>query len=1268
MMNTLAVKLRLSINITLLICFGVNSLGPISLAQAKDLILPNPQQIIGLSDKYNPPMLKGLKVYQDNPLEFDFILDQGDDPLNAESSKEISSRLIKYFLAALTVPEKELWVNLSPFEKDRIIPDAFGLTEMGRDLLAEDYLLKQVTASLLYPEDKIGQRFWDKVKQLAKEKFGTSNIPANTTNKVWIVPGKALVYENAQNGTAFIVESHLKVMLEEDYVALANQKASAAIQNPAPDDLNKLGSQIIREIVVPELTREINENKNFAKLRQIYNSYILANWYKQKIKNSLLDQVYSDQNKVAGVEIDDPNDKQKIYEHYLQAFTKGAYNYIREDYDPVTDEMIPRKYFSGGVNLAWSNLDLELTDQAPALASQASSGIILVKSMASPSSEGLRAGSFAQIGNLNQEDFKNSAPLDLIDPDNPRIPTETSQKVEMIANELGLEFNHAATLLSEFMTRADEIAQAGGQEIFFSVESNLEEHDSVMMPGITFSYRILTTKDFQGIDIGRFKINRKDASTLLLSGLFSRDISQPEETVPIIAPFINFDYNAEETRLGFTNLSMLLREKLGISAYEALVKSDFDSPQFIKLSIELYGEKMISSVSLEAADQKITFSQALQRRLGGTTYSGFPLGLKVLARAAVGLTRQQIKDALISSPLDLIKITRTLDALPRKYSPSQMFAPNKAMTDSLIKGARVLKSLAKEWGTRLELQVAVPDGLQNYLLYKAFRFDLTSATDETGKPANEKDAYIKSVVDELHKRIRAKKEGEVLDVNNMVWDILRMNNFKHVLGTMEYDPKNESTEVDLLNPYVRQEVEALFQPHIASLEQALGKPISLKLSELVRKYYFFEAPGYKISLSVPKTADDGSTTQFDVVTINLNSARGTLWVSGLNIQEPDAPSPKRVLITSNDADFNFKPEATRNAVAEFAQALKNKLGQEKFDRLMAIDLGEDQYAELLKTILGKLYTEALQDRIAYKGTSNEKTFNAYIDSAISYLDYSDIPTILKVLAITGVGLTEKQIQELDIEPAYGLNEIGAMLNIQTRPYFPTQRYPSVPALQSMLNGISKALPVFARNAGFARVNAEVSLPDAFQNFLLYLTLGYDLQPQREMPLLTQVVQFYLGNRKVIPGLQEISWAIYRGVPEFIGIQRTITMTFDLNGDGTRKKALEKLQEFSEIATAGMPYYQKYYPDRVKDMSAPIGSLLNKPAQPSTASSSPVGGIDLDPENLLLITQNTNGEIEFSIDPVVAEQFKDVPGFTPVILNIQPMQNLPLFLGANPAAN
>src|SRR6185503_1566112 len=94
----------------------------------------------------------------------------------------------------------------------------------------------------------------------------------------------------------------------------------------------------------------VNEGKNFANLRQIYHSMILAAWFKQNLKQSLLGQVYVDKNKTAGVNTDDKDIKQKIYDQYLQAFEKGVYNYIKEEADAQTGEIIPRKYFSGGVD------------------------------------------------------------------------------------------------------------------------------------------------------------------------------------------------------------------------------------------------------------------------------------------------------------------------------------------------------------------------------------------------------------------------------------------------------------------------------------------------------------------------------------------------------------------------------------------------------------------------------------------------------------------------------------------------------------------------------------------------------------------------------------------------------------------------------------------------------------------------------------------------------------------------------------------------------
>ncbi|MFA5089198.1 MAG: WD40 repeat domain-containing protein, partial [Candidatus Omnitrophota bacterium] len=345
-------------SLVVVIAFSLSLLATPSPAYAQAMLnLPQPGVMIPLSPGFNPAILRGIKVFPEEPFRFDFIVDAGQSNLKGKALEEESAKLIKYFLASLTIPEDDLWVNLSPYEDGRVIPEAFGRTEMGRDLLAQDYLLKQVTASLVYPEHEPGAKFWDKVYKRAYEKFGTTEIPVNAFNKVWVIPAKAVVYTHG--GTAFVVESRLKVMLETDYVALQengktkgdNRFSNSVSPSSFQKENQEISEQVIREIILPEIEKEINEGKNFAQLRQIYHSMILATWFKKNLKESVLGKVYVDQNKVLGVDIEDKEAKEKIYKQYLEAFKKGVYDYIKEDYDSATQKIIPRKYFSGGVQL-----------------------------------------------------------------------------------------------------------------------------------------------------------------------------------------------------------------------------------------------------------------------------------------------------------------------------------------------------------------------------------------------------------------------------------------------------------------------------------------------------------------------------------------------------------------------------------------------------------------------------------------------------------------------------------------------------------------------------------------------------------------------------------------------------------------------------------------------------------------------------------------------------------------------------------------------------
>jgi len=349
---------RANMALGLAFIFLINSVGPFPAAHADSALgLPTPGSMVNLSPAYEPVMIKGLTVHKDNPFLFDFIVDVGQDHLMGEPLKKEGERLIKYFLASLAIPDKDVWVNLSPYEKQRIIPEVLSQTDMGRDMLEQDYMLKQITASLIYPEKQLGKKFWDEVYSKAQAQYGTTNIPVNTFNKVWITADRAEVFEH--NQTAFVVDSHLKVMLEEDYLALIKHQ-----RQPAPRT-NAIASQIIKRIILPQLEHEVNTGKNFANLRQIFNSVILASWYKRNLKQALLNQVYANQSKVKGINLNDPSIKELIYDQYLKAYKKGVFNYIKDDIN-ATGQTLPRKYFSGGI----TNLDpsLAMTSDPAALA------------------------------------------------------------------------------------------------------------------------------------------------------------------------------------------------------------------------------------------------------------------------------------------------------------------------------------------------------------------------------------------------------------------------------------------------------------------------------------------------------------------------------------------------------------------------------------------------------------------------------------------------------------------------------------------------------------------------------------------------------------------------------------------------------------------------------------------------------------------------------------------------------------------------------------
>lgn len=329
--------------VTVSVSFLIVDILRVKASVASTIELPSPTALLPASKEFSYPLLKGLRLDPQNPLKIDFVIDRAD---KRKVSDDEASILVRYFLTSLTVPQSDLWVNLSPYENDRIISDKLATTEMGRDMLAQDYILKQLSSTLTYPENHIGKNYWSEIYKRVQKQLGTINVPLDSFNKVWIVPGEAVIYEN--DNFAVVHRANLKVMLEEDY--LASKENHSELKQSVKQVTNPLIADVMREQVLPAIEEDVNNNENFAQLRQVYHALILAKWFKKKFENSFY-RHYIDQRRVTGIDKANKDDKEIIYKTYVKAFEKGCYDYIKSAYDPQSQQKIKKRYFSGGLNL-----------------------------------------------------------------------------------------------------------------------------------------------------------------------------------------------------------------------------------------------------------------------------------------------------------------------------------------------------------------------------------------------------------------------------------------------------------------------------------------------------------------------------------------------------------------------------------------------------------------------------------------------------------------------------------------------------------------------------------------------------------------------------------------------------------------------------------------------------------------------------------------------------------------------------------------------------
>lgn len=334
------------------------------------------------------PVMRGIEFNPQDPLKFKFYFDTMN---KGNISEKDINRMIKYFLGFLSLPQDLLWVNLSPYEKDRVIDPILANLDIGKALLLQDYLLKQLTTVLIDPRLPQGKKYWQEIHAMTYKIAGTSKVPIDLSYKVWIVPDKTIIYkhldtaasENTQDKTqatgktkAFVKEAKLKVLMEDDYLGTDSQNnlkadrcglssKNSITSNSKTKLINQEAKKIFKKCLLPIIQWQVNNAKDFSPLRQLYYSLILAKYFKNLIINNQHNLAadwqilsnYMDSQGIRSIRLSEANIKDIIYNAYLKNFKDGAFNY--------NDKRQGYKYFSGGIKVTnnWKLEEKEVSSQ-----------------------------------------------------------------------------------------------------------------------------------------------------------------------------------------------------------------------------------------------------------------------------------------------------------------------------------------------------------------------------------------------------------------------------------------------------------------------------------------------------------------------------------------------------------------------------------------------------------------------------------------------------------------------------------------------------------------------------------------------------------------------------------------------------------------------------------------------------------------------------------------------------------------------------------------
>ena len=290
-----------------------------------------------------------VSVNDSGRVNFDLILKAKKAEGNTSGIDLINNTRISAiaFMTGLAVHDNKFWVNLNPWEADRIIDKELEQSDVGRIMLEADLQMKKDFSNYENPcTNETGKALWgllekkrEALAQQCMSKFpgevrNIDSIRFRPVTRHWIIPDKVYAYTNGSQ--IYIINSTLTISSEPiaDHSAFElKDQDIGTLSNGCLEELNRSAKEygeyykdLNDHMILPYVISDVNSAERYEDLRNVYTALALAQWYKSSITSRR--DIFRGNLTSLDINIQkalEPWNAEDIWNEYVISFRNGEY-------------------------------------------------------------------------------------------------------------------------------------------------------------------------------------------------------------------------------------------------------------------------------------------------------------------------------------------------------------------------------------------------------------------------------------------------------------------------------------------------------------------------------------------------------------------------------------------------------------------------------------------------------------------------------------------------------------------------------------------------------------------------------------------------------------------------------------------------------------------------------------------------------------------------------------------------------------------------------